>query len=165
MRKNKNQKIFKKVSILILVGLTFFLVDHWNYNEDTRKYVSVLTSSNYKNSMSANNVLTYISYEQLPIKYKIRISENDYNNAQNDEDILAIYQKLDQTVGVPISLTPSYYTTFDGKTPQVVSQIECNDNSYWIYHYIEFAPPSLFKQCNRVLKWSVQIESAYNYQK
>lgn len=165
MNKDKSRKIRKVISILILILITLiiFIVDRWHYSKDTRAYVEILNSSDYPSSAYANNVLTYITYEQLPLKYKMKISENDYNNARNEKDILAIYQKLDQTAGTPVSITPGYYTTFDGKTPQVISQIQYNDKSYWIYHYIEFAPPSLFKQYDRVLKWSVRIEAAENY--
>lgn len=148
MKIKKAAKTIILIMLLFAIILTYFF--QCRYDDITRQFINEIVEN-------PQNMLSHIMYEQLPIKCKNSITKDEYMTLSTDKEILDFYFSLDKATDLSyITLTPSYYTTFSGRTP-LSTVLVIDGVQYTILHFIEVAPPSMFYNIPKIKSWKVSV--------
>lgn len=140
-------KIALIILVFIIIAGCFF---QCRYDNVTRQFIDEINEN-------PQSMLSHIMYEQLPIKCKSSITKDEYMTLSTNKELLDFYTSLDKATDLSyISLTPSYYTTFSGRTP-LSTVLTVDGVQYTILHFIEAMPPSMFSNIPTIKSWRVSI--------
>lgn len=141
---------FKIIVILLAFAIVMDFLSQCRYDDLTRQFIDEINDN-------PQSMLSHIMYEQLPIKYRNSITKDEYTALSTDKEYLDFYVSLDKATDVShISLTPSYYTTFSGRTP-LSTVLSVNGEQYTILHFIKVMPPSIFSDIPKIKSWKVSV--------
>jgi len=145
----------KNFSLKIIVMLFAFAIvmnflSQCRYDNLTRQFIDEINEN-------PQSMLSHIMYEQLPTKYRNDITKGEYMSLSTDKEYWDFYVSLDKATDLSyISLTPSYYTSFSGRTP-LSTVLTINGEQYTILHFIEVMPPSIFSDIPKIKSWKVSV--------